>query len=72
MYTGLEEEGQVLPQKSWTIHGLWPGELTRSPIAQPVKLTWDRFLQRYGLMVLAVFEQKDSHYMQVLTPNTVT
>ncbi|KAF2739140.1 ribonuclease T2 [Polyplosphaeria fusca] len=23
-YTGREEEGQLLPQNSWTIHGLWP------------------------------------------------
>ncbi|KAK5998461.1 Ribonuclease Le2 [Cladobotryum mycophilum] len=23
-YTGLEAKGQVLPQDSWTIHGLWP------------------------------------------------
>jgi ribonuclease T2 len=23
-YTGLESEGQLLPQKSWTLHGLWP------------------------------------------------
>ena len=23
-YTGLEEEGQLLPKDSWTIHGLWP------------------------------------------------
>ncbi|KAJ4164598.1 hypothetical protein LMH87_006266 [Akanthomyces muscarius] len=24
VYTGFEGEGQILPQKSWTIHGLWP------------------------------------------------
>ena len=23
-YTGYEEEGQLLPENSWTIHGLWP------------------------------------------------
>lgn len=23
-WTGLEDEGQLLPQGSWTIHGLWP------------------------------------------------
>ncbi|KAK4126797.1 ribonuclease T2 [Parathielavia appendiculata] len=23
-YTGLESEGQLLPRKSWTLHGLWP------------------------------------------------
>ncbi|KAI1258599.1 ribonuclease T2 [Xylariaceae sp. FL1019] len=23
-YTGLESEGQLLPEDSWTIHGLWP------------------------------------------------
>lgn len=23
-YTGLEKEGQLLPENSWTIHGLWP------------------------------------------------
>ncbi|KAH9950891.1 ribonuclease T2 [Amylocystis lapponica] len=23
-YTGLEEQGQLLPKDSWTIHGLWP------------------------------------------------
>ena len=23
-YTGLEDEGQLLPKGSWTIHGLWP------------------------------------------------
>lgn len=23
-YTGLEEEGQLLPENAWTIHGLWP------------------------------------------------
>lgn len=23
-YTGLEEEGQLLPPNSWTLHGLWP------------------------------------------------
>lgn len=23
-YTGYEEEGQLLPKGSWTIHGLWP------------------------------------------------
>lgn len=23
-YTGLEQEGQLLPKGSWTIHGLWP------------------------------------------------
>ncbi|KAG1850623.1 ribonuclease T2 [Suillus subalutaceus] len=23
-YTGLESQGQLLPQGSWTIHGLWP------------------------------------------------
>ncbi|RMD44543.1 hypothetical protein DV735_g556, partial [Chaetothyriales sp. CBS 134920] len=23
-YTGLESEGQLLPPKSWTLHGLWP------------------------------------------------
>lgn len=23
-YTGLEASGQLLPQGSWTIHGLWP------------------------------------------------
>lgn len=23
-WTGLEEEGQLLPKGSWTIHGLWP------------------------------------------------
>ncbi|KAI1821945.1 ribonuclease T2 family protein [Xylaria intraflava] len=23
-YTGLESEGQLLPENSWTIHGLWP------------------------------------------------
>ncbi|KFA67753.1 hypothetical protein S40285_00961 [Stachybotrys chlorohalonatus IBT 40285] len=24
IYTDLEDQGQVLPQDSWTIHGLWP------------------------------------------------
>ncbi|KAF7558735.1 hypothetical protein G7046_g5428 [Stylonectria norvegica] len=24
VYTGLENEGQVLPENSWSIHGLWP------------------------------------------------
>lgn len=23
-YTGLEEEGQLLPEGSWGVHGLWP------------------------------------------------
>jgi len=23
-FTGLEQEGQILPKDSWTIHGLWP------------------------------------------------
>ncbi|KAK3370533.1 ribonuclease T2 family protein [Podospora didyma] len=23
-YTGLEDKGQLLPRKSWTLHGLWP------------------------------------------------
>ncbi|KXJ92238.1 ribonuclease T2 family protein [Microdochium bolleyi] len=23
-YTGLEKQGQLLPENSWTIHGLWP------------------------------------------------
>lgn len=23
-YTGLEDQGQLLPERSWTIHGLWP------------------------------------------------
>ncbi|KAK4035308.1 ribonuclease Le2 [Parachaetomium inaequale] len=23
-YTGLESEGQLLPENSWTLHGLWP------------------------------------------------
>jgi ribonuclease T2 len=23
-YTGLEDQGQLLPKDSWTIHGLWP------------------------------------------------
>ncbi|KAF1810037.1 ribonuclease T2 [Eremomyces bilateralis CBS 781.70] len=23
-YTGLESKGQLLPERSWTIHGLWP------------------------------------------------
>ncbi len=23
-WTGLERKGQLLPEKSWTIHGLWP------------------------------------------------
>lgn len=23
-YTGLEEQGQLLPDNTWTIHGLWP------------------------------------------------
>jgi ribonuclease T2 len=23
-YTGLENDGQLLPEESWTIHGLWP------------------------------------------------
>lgn len=23
-YTGLESEGQLLPQNTWTLHGLWP------------------------------------------------
>lgn len=24
VYTGLESEGQLLPETNWTIHGLWP------------------------------------------------
>lgn len=24
VYTGYESEGQLLPSKNWTIHGLWP------------------------------------------------
>lgn len=24
VYTGLESEGQLLPEVNWTIHGLWP------------------------------------------------
>ena len=24
VYTGYESEGQLLPEKNWTIHGLWP------------------------------------------------
>jgi ribonuclease T2 len=24
VYTGFESEGQLLPEKNWTIHGLWP------------------------------------------------
>jgi ribonuclease T2 len=23
-YTGLEDQGQLLPEDSWTLHGLWP------------------------------------------------
>ena len=23
-YTGLESQGQLLPQNTWTLHGLWP------------------------------------------------
>lgn len=23
-YTGLEDEGQLLPRASWGVHGLWP------------------------------------------------
>lgn len=23
-YTGLEDQGQLLPPKTWTLHGLWP------------------------------------------------
>ena len=26
-YTGLEKQGQLLPANTWTLHGLWPGEL---------------------------------------------
>ncbi|KIY69142.1 ribonuclease T2 [Cylindrobasidium torrendii FP15055 ss-10] len=50
-YTGLEEEGQLLPEQSWTIHGLWPDncdgsyesycDLTRQydPIPSPANLS---------------------------------
>lgn len=24
VYTGFESEGQLLPEKNWTVHGLWP------------------------------------------------
>jgi len=25
-YTGLESQGQLLPEDTWTLHGLWPGK----------------------------------------------
>lgn len=37
-YTGLEDYGHLLPGGSWTIHGLWPNNLTVSQFDQAMRL----------------------------------